>query len=335
MPIPFAINGLGRIGRALLRVTARNPLLELVALNDLAPPETLARLIRHDSVHGPFVENVEARGDCLWIDGRRVRVFNEDKTSQVPWPKTSTKLVVEASGQATTRALAAGHLRGNVKKVVISALSLDSDLSLCLGINTDSYDPKHHDIISNTSCTTNCLALLVKVLDQNFGLERALMNEVHSYTSNQQLVDGIHNDPRRGRAATMNIIPTTTGAPAAVESLMPHLAGRLQGQAVRVPTPNVALLDLTVNLTRSADPAQINAAFCDAAKGNLAGLLAVSNEPLVSTDHVGAAPSAVVDLLLTQSAGDNLHRVMAWYDNEWGYANRLAELLTLIGERLS
>lgn len=335
MSLPFAINGLGRIGRALLRITSDHSNLELVAINDLVSPEALARLIRRDSVHGAFPGTVEAEGDGLRIGRRWVRVFQEPRVEEIPWPETKARLVVEATGKATSRTMASRHLGGGVEKVVISALSPDPDLSICLGINESCYDPTRHDIISNVSCTTNCLALLVRVLDESFGLEQALMNEVHSYTSNQQLVDGAHEDPRRGRAAAVNIVPTTTGAPAAVARLMPRLVGRLAGRAIRVPTPNVALLDLAFGLTRQASSEEINAAFRAAAEGNLAGLLEVSDEPLVSSDHVGQSASAILDLALTQSAGARFHRVMAWYDNEWGYANRLADLATLIGEQLS
>ncbi len=335
MSIPFAINGLGRIGRALLRVTIDHSTLELVAINDLSPPETLAQLIRRDSVHGAFPGTVCVEGDGLRIGERWIRRFQEPRIEEIPWAETGARLVVEATGKATSRAAAAGHLGGGVEKVVISALSSDADLSVCLGVNENGYDPALHDIISNVSCTTNCLALLVRVLDGRFGLEQALMNEVHSYTSNQQLVDGVHEDPRRGRAAAVNIVPTTTGAPAAVTRMMPHLEGRLEGRAIRVPTPNVALLDLAFRLGRQASVEEINAAFRAAADGPLAGLLAVSDEPLVSSDHVGQTASAILDLALTQSAGATFHRVMAWYDNEWGYASRLADLSSLIGEQLS
>ena len=334
MQTPFAINGLGRIGRALLRIAAERPELRLVAVNDLAPAAELARLVARDSIHGRFAGEVRAEDQTLLVNGEQVAVFQESDFAAIPWSKHGARIVVDASGLATGRTVAEKHLRGGVDTVLISALAEDADYTVCLGVNEDGYDAARHRVLSNASCTTNCLALLVRVLHERFGLRRALMNEVHGYTGNQRLLDGIHPDPRRARAAAMNIVPTTSGAPRAVAEMIPGLAGRLSGQAVRVPAPAVALLDLVAIFNRPAATDTINRAFHEAAAGELHGLLAVCDEPLVSTDHVGAPHSAVVDTLLTSSEGGELHRVMAWYDNEWGYSHRLADLLTLIGERL-
>lgn len=332
--IPFAINGLGRVGRALVRIARQRPDLKLVAVNDRADAEALARLLAHDSIHGRFPGEVGTDGEALLIGEDRVEVFCESEVEAIPWDGTPAQIVVEATGAARRRELASGHLRGEVCKVVISAVAADADIMLCLGINSGAYDPETHHVVSNASCTTNCLALLLDVLHDRFVVRHALMNEVHSYTANQRLVDGIHPDPRRARAAAMNIVPTTTAAPRAVEHLLPELAGRIGGQAVRVPTPNVAVLDLVVTLDRPADAEAINDAFCEMADTTMKGLLAVSDEPLVSADYIGDPHSAIVDLLLTESIAGELSRVVAWYDNEWGYASRLADLLTLIGGSL-
>lgn len=334
MTMSFAINGLGRIGRALLRVANQRPEIELVAINDPAPTEALARLIRHDSVHGHFAGRVSIdRGDLV-IDGKKIQITHHLVPEDIPWPSTA-RLVVDSSGLATMRKVAAGHLGRNVEKVLITAIADDADIMVCLGINEGDYQPEHHHVVSNASCTTHCLALLLAVLDRSFGVRQGLMNEVHSYTSDQKLVDGAHKDPRRGRSAAVNIVPTSSRAAQAAMHLLPQLSGRLAGQAIRVPTPNMALLELVVTLDRTATPEALNDSLRGASEDSLRGLLAVSDEPLVSSDHIGDSHSAIVDALSTQVAGDELFRILAWYDNEWGYANRLADLATLIGERLS
>lgn len=336
MVIPFAINGLGRIGRALARIAAHHPQLRLVAVNDRADAATLARLLAYDSVHGRFAGvSVKAASPAqIQLGDNRVQVFAE-KPGRIPWGRTGARIVVEATGDATRRALAARHLGDGVAKVVVSAPLADADAMLCLGVNVETYAPSTHHVISNSSCTTNCLALLLHVLHGRCGVAQALMNEVHSYTVKQRLVDGVHAEPRRGRAAAVNIVPTTTGAPAAVERLLPALAGRVAGHATRVPTPNVALLDLVAVLDTPTDAPTLNETFRRAAQGEaLDPYLAVSEEPLVSTDYIGDSHSAVVDLALTQVTGGTLARVMAWYDNEWGYAQRLADLLVHIGGSL-
>ena len=334
MSTRFGINGLGRIGRCLFRIAEERPELELQAANDIAAAPRLAALLQRDSVHGRFAATVAApAAGELRVAGRRVALSHCADPAEIPWPD-SLAVVVEATGRATSRERAARHLRSpGPSKVIISAVSDDADLMLCLGLNEADYDPRRHQVISNASCTTNCLALLLKVLHARFGVDQALMNEVHSYTANQSLVDGMHEDPRRGRAAAMNIIPTYSAAPSACERLLPELRGRIKGQAIRVPTPDVALLDLVVELARPADTAALHAAFAEAAAGELRGLLAVSDEMLVSSDFVGDPHSAVVDTTLTQQVGGHLVRVMAWYDNEWGYAHRLADLLAFLGDR--
>jgi len=332
MSTRFGINGLGRIGRSLFRIAAQRPDLELLAVNDIATTTRLAPLLRRDSVHGRFDGQIEVLSEAeIRLGGRRLAVHHCEDPAEIPWPP-GLEVVVEATGTATRRARAARHLRSpEPNKVLVSAVSEDADLMICLGVNETDYDPLRHHVISNASCTTNCLALLLKVLHESFGVERAMMNEVHSYTANQSLVDAMHEDPRRGRAAAINIIPTYSAAPAACERLLPELRGRLVGQAIRVPTPDVALLDLVAELSRPAETPALHAAFREAATGSLKGLLAVSDEMLVSSDHIGDPHSAVVDTTLTQQNGGRLVRVMAWYDNEWGYAHRLADLLSYLG----
>ena len=345
MPTPFAINGFGRIGRALARIAHTRTDLELVAINDIAPVEQLARLLARDSVHGPFPGRVEVQGDALVVDGRPIPTFRHPAPQDIPWQDTPATLVVEATGRATERRAAAAHLRPDgPSRVLISAISSDADLLLCRGIDGEAFDAGKHHVVSNASCTTNCLVLLLDVLRREFGLEHALMNEVHSYTGNQHLIDAPHDDPRRGRAAAVNIVPTYTAAPEAAQRLLPELKGKVDGIAVRVPTPNVALLDLVARLERPASVDEIRAAFRRQAEGRLQGLLGVSDEPLVSSDYIGDRHSAVVDLDLIQSLDSppstpnatstdstSLVRVVAWYDNEWGYAGRLADLVAQIG----
>lgn len=359
--IPFAIHGFGRIGRALARAAwgrrvSDDPLsdavsddlagarLELVAVNDLVGADQLARLLARDSVHGRFPASVRAAGDELLIgegsgardgeadEARRVQVFRQPERRAVPWEETPARVVVDCSGGAV-RGGAGEHLRpgdDGPRHVLVSALAEGVDVTVCRGLNDDALEPSRHRLVSGASCTTNCLALVLKVLDERFGVQRALMNEVHSYTGNQSLVDGPHDDPRRGRAASMNIVPTHSAAPAALEELMPALRGRLAGQAVRVPTPDVALLDLVATVEQDVDEIAVQDAYVEAAAGPLRGLLDVCDEPVVSSDLVGDAHSAVVDLPLVQVTGD-LVRVAAWYDNETGYAHRLAELVARLG----
>jgi glyceraldehyde 3-phosphate dehydrogenase len=336
MSLRYAINGFGRIGRALLRAAREHPEIELVAVNDVVPAAQLARLLARDTVHGPFPGRVEAEDGALRIDGRRIPVLREPEPARLDWSRHGAAAVVEATGRFLRRGLAAGHLRGGVRTVILSANpdpADPTDFTVCLGLNEGAWDPERHPVTSNASCTTNCLALVAKVLHDRFGVRRALMSTVHSYTENQRLLDLPHPDPRRSRAAALNIIPASTTAAEAVGHLLPALAGRLDGQAVRVPTPAVALLDLVVETEQDAPAEAVRDAYHAAARGPLAGLLGISEEELVSSDYINDPRSAVVDLPLIQSVDGRLVRVVAWYDNEWGYAHRLADLLARLAAR--
>lgn len=335
MPLRFGINGFGRVGRALLRAAHGRPEIQLAAVNDVVPAAVLARLLARDTVHGPFAARVEAEGDALRIDDLRVPVFSEADPSRVDWAGAGVEVVVEATGRFLGRAKAAGHLGGTVRRVVISANADPADpadVAVCLGLNEKDFDPQAHFVVSNASCTTNALALVAKVLHDRFGIRRALMSAVHSYTENQRLLDLPHSDPRRSRAAGLNIVPTSTTAPEALGQLIPELAGRVEGLAVRVPTPMVAMLDLVAELEREATAETVRQAFRDAADRTagspMAGVLGVTEEELVSSDFINDPRSAVVDLPLVQTVAGGLTRVVAWYDNEWGYATRLADLLS-------
>lgn len=336
MPLRFAINGLGRVGRALARISAARPSLELAAYNDIVPGRQLARLLARDSVHGRAAQKVEFEEGAILLSGRPVAAFSEPDPARIDWSRASVSVVVEATGRFLGRSAASGHLGGTVRNVIVSANDDPADPAdavVCFGVNQDSFDPARHPVVSNASCTTNCLALLSKVLDDRFGLRRALMNTVHSYTENQRLLDLPHADPRRSRAAALNIVPTTTTASQALGRLLPDLGGRVEGLAVRVPTPAVALLDLVADLEAPATLAELRAAFSEAAAGSMRGYLGVTEEELVSSDFVDDPRSAVVDLPLLQVVDERLVRVMAWYDNEWGYSHRLADLLESIASR--
>ena len=341
MPLRFAINGLGRVGRALLRLAWLRPELEVAAINDLVPAEVLARLLARDTVHGPFPGRVAAAPGRLVVDGREIPVSAEADPGRVPWGAAGAAAVVEATGRFTRRGAAAAHLGETVRTVIVSANGEEMDATVCLGINEGDFRPDEHAVVSNASCTTNCLALVAKVLHDGFGVRRALMSTVHSYTENQRLLDLAHPDPRRGRAAALNIIPTGTTAADALGRILPDLAGRIDGFAVRVPTPAVAMLDLVAELARPAAAEEVREAFRAAAAGPLGRVLGATDEELVSSDFVGDPRSAVVDLPLVQAlpgtigggggGGEGaLVQVVAWYDNEWGYANRLADLLALL-----
>jgi len=336
MPLRFGINGLGRVGRALLRIAHGREDLHLAAVNDVVPAPLLARLLARDTVHGPFGARVRAVEEGLEIDGCFVPASQEADPARVDWARHGVAVVVEASGRFLRRERAAAHLGGTVRQVVLSANADPADpadVTVCLGINEGAFDPRRHAVVSNASCTTNCLALVAKVLHDRFGVRRALMSAVHSYTESQRLLDLPHSDPRRSRAAGLNIIPTSTTAPEALGLLLPALAGRVEGLAVRVPTPMVAMLDLVAELEREATAETVRQAFRDAAKGSLAGWLGTTEEELVSSDFVNDPRSAVVDLPLVQlvrEGSGGLVRAVAWYDNEWGYAHRLADLLGLM-----
>ncbi len=332
MALRFGVNGLGRIGRALIRIAATRPELglELAAANDAADPQQLARILRHDTVHGAFPVTVASGEGSLVIDGRAVRLSRALTPLEIDWSGAGVEVVLEATGRFRKRELAAGHLASpndSVRQVVVSATVPDPDLTVCLGINDYDLDPALHRVISNASCTTNCLAPLLLVLDRAFGVDHALMNTVHCVTNSQNLVDMAHADPRRARSALANIIPTTSDAIPSIVQVMPEMQGKVEGLAMRIPIVAGSLVDLTVSLARSATRNGVADAFRAAEQGDLAGILGTTDEELVSSDWIGDPRSAIVDLPLLSLAGDRLLRVVAWYDNEWGYSNRLAELL--------
>jgi glyceraldehyde 3-phosphate dehydrogenase len=331
--IPFAINGLGRIGRGLVRVAGERPNLRLVAANDPAEPAVVARLLRHDTVHRAFPGEVAAWDGGLEIDGRRMPLFREAEPARIPWRETGAAIVVEATGRFRTRREAAAHLGRPVERVLVSAVAAGMDATFCVGINHHSYDPGRHRVVSNASCTTNCLAPVLLVLHRSFGVEAALMNTVHCMTNSQNLVDMAHPDPRRARAAAANIIPTTSDAIPSIGLVLPELAGKVDGLAMRVPVVAGSLIDVTVRLARPAARDDLADAYRAAAAGDLDGILGVTDEELVSSDFIGDPRSAIVDLPLLQEVDRRLFRVVAWYDNEWGYINRLADLLEWMGKR--
>ena len=327
----IAINGLGRVGRALLRQAAQTDDLEVVAVNDLADPRTLAALLRRDSTYGPFPGEVDFGDDCLVVDGRKIPWSAATSPNQLPWASYAVDVAVECTGRFRTADTAGGHLEAGARKVVISAPGKDVDATIVMGINDETYDPHHHDVVSNASCTTNCVAPMVSVLHDAFGIDRGFMTTVHAYTGDQNLVDGPHKDLRRARSAAVNIIPTTTGAARAVGLVLPEIAGRLDGVALRVPVLDGSLVDLGVLLDREVTVEEVNAAFEEAARSErLTGRLRYETEPMVSIDVVGQSASCVFDSSLTQASG-RFVKVFGWYDNEWGYVARLAELVRLVG----
>ncbi len=329
MAVRVAVNGFGRIGRAALRAASETGAeIEWVAVNDVAEPELLAQLLRHDSVYGPFPGTVEAGDRSLIVDGVEIAALSEPDPARLPWAELGVDVVLEATGKFRKRPEAELHLTAGARKVLISAPATDPDVTVVLGVNFDeAYDPEHHAIVSNASCTTNCLAPVVKVLHEAFGIRHGVMTTVHAYTSDQRLLDAPHKDFRRARAAAANLVPTSTGAAKAIGLVMPELAGKLQGYAVRVPVPTGSLVDLTVELERPTDLEELNAAVRDRADaGALEGILRYSEEPLVSTDIVKSTYSSIYDAPLALVTGGTQVKVVAWYDNEWGYATRLVEL---------
>ena len=332
MPIRVAINGFGRTGRMVYRaVIEKGAKVEVVALNDLTEAETLAHLLKYDTVHGKFPFEVEAGEDTLIVDGRELKVLSEPDPGKLPWKELSVHTVVESTGRFRDREGASKHLKAGAKKVLISAPAKNPDITIIPGVNDGDYDPERHRILSLASCTTNCVSPVAKVLDDYFGIEVGLMNTVHAYTNAQRLLDKQHKDLRRARAAASNIIVTTTGAARAVGLTIPKLAGRLSGLALRVPVPNVSIVDLTARLKSPATAEEINKAYKEVAEGPLKGILAYTEEPLVSSDFIHNPHSAIVDGLSTMAIGD-LVKVLAWYDNEWGYACRMVEMLEKMGE---
>jgi len=330
MSLKVAINGFGRIGRLTLRATLNQSLpFEVVAINDLASPDLLAHLFKYDSVHGVLPNSVEVDGRTMIIDGKRIEVFAERSPLDLPWGKLGVDIVIESTGRFTKRDAAAQHLTAGAKKVVISAPAKNEDITIVMGVNDNLYDPQKHHVISNASCTTNCLAPVAKILLDAFGIEQGMMTTTHAVTGDQRITDLEHSDWRRSRAAYQSMIPTTTGAAKAVTLVLPELEGKMNGLAVRVPTPNVSLVDFVANLTKPTTE-EVNAKLREAANGKLKGILEYNELPLVSHDFNGNPASSIVDGLSTMMMGDRMVKILTWYDNEWGYSNRILDLVKLI-----
>jgi glyceraldehyde 3-phosphate dehydrogenase len=330
----IAINGFGRIGRMFFRAALHKSDLEVVAVNDITSAATLAHLLKYDSVHGTLKHEIKVEGGNIVIDGKHLQVLAERDPAKLPWAKLGVQAVVESTGLFTARDKAGLHLAAGAKKVIISAPADGADVTLCLGVNEKTYEPGKHHVISNASCTTNCLAPVAMVLHESFGIVHGLMTTVHGYTADQNLQDGPHSDLRRARAAALSMVPTSTGAAKAIGLVLPALKGKLDGIAVRVPTPNVSIVDLTATLERDADDKAVNAAMKKAAEGPLKGILAYSEAPLVSIDFNGNPHSSTFDAPLTKVLGNRLVKVFSWYDNEWGYSNRLADITAYVIDRM-
>jgi glyceraldehyde 3-phosphate dehydrogenase len=333
LSVKVGINGFGRIGRLVLRAAANMPEVEVVAINDLTDASTNAHLLKYDSVHGIFDADVSAKDDAITVNGKEVKVLSERDPANLPWGELGCDIVIESTGLFRSREKASAHFNGGAKKVIISAPAKNEDITIVLGVNEDKYDPAAHNIISNASCTTNCLAPVAKVLDEEFGIVRGLMTTVHAYTNDQRILDQAHKDLRRARAAAESMIPTTTGAAKAVALVLPQLEGKLNGFAIRVPTANVSVVDLVVELGKKATAEDVNGALKAASEGSLKGILGYTDKPLVSKDFNGNSYSSIVDSLLTMTMGDNLAKVISWYDNEWAYSVRLVELASYIASK--
>ena len=337
MPVRVGINGFGRIGRMIIRsakTDGRGEGLDFVAVNDLTDTATLAHLFKYDSVHGTWPGTVEAKDDKLIIDGDEIKVLSERDPAKLPWRDLEVDIVLEATGLFVSRKDALKHLESGAKKVIITAPAKGEDISICMGVNHTDYDPPTHHIISNASCTTNSLTPVVKVLKEEFGFRRGFMTTIHSYTNDQRILDFPHSDLRRARAAAESIIPTTTGAAKATGTVIPEVKGKIDGIAVRVPTPNVSLTDLVAEVEKTPTVEEVNAAFKKYAEGPMKGILDYSDEPLVSADYIGNPASSIIDGLSTNVIDGNLVKVLAWYDNEWGYSSRCVDLARLISERM-
>jgi glyceraldehyde 3-phosphate dehydrogenase len=336
MAIRAAINGFGRIGRNVLRSAKKggNTDIDFVAVNDLTSPQTLAHLLKYDSVHGRYPGTIEVSDDGLVIDGKEIKVLSERDPSALPWAGLGVDIVIESTGMFSDYASASKHISAGARKVIISAPGKNEDITVVLGVNQDRYDPDAHHVISNASCTTNCLAPVVKVLSDRFGFRHGLMTTIHAYTNDQRILDLPHTDLRRARAAAMSMIPTTTGAARATGLVLPEVQGRIDGMAIRVPTADVSLIDLVAELEKDVTKEEVNAAFQEAADGPMTGVLGVSNEPLVSIDYTSDPRSSTVDALSTAVMDGRMVKVLSWYDNEWGYSSRVVDLVGFVGERL-
>jgi len=330
MAIKVGINGFGRIGRNLYRTSIGDPDVEIVAVNDITDPKTLAHLLKYDSVLGSLKSDVKPAENSIIVDGKTIKVFKERDPGKIDWPSLNVDLVVESTGLFTNAEDARKHLRGSVKKVIISAPAKGEDITICMGVNDKSYDSSKHSVISNASCTTNCLAPIAKVINDSFGIESGLMTTVHSYTNDQKLLDLPHSDMRRARAAALSMIPTSTGAAKAIGLVLPELKGKLDGIAIRVPTPDVSLVDLTVRTAKPVSVESANAALKAAANGPMKGILQYTDEELVSADFLHNPHSSIVDGPLTKALGDRMLKVFSWYDNEWGFSVRLRDAIKLV-----
>jgi len=333
MSVKVGINGFGRIGRNFFRIVFNNPEIEIAAINDLTDAKTLAHLLKYDSVFGILNAEVAAKDNCLIVNGREIRILAERDPLNLPWGELGVDVVVESTGLFTKREDAEKHLKGGAKKVIISAPAKNPDITIVLGVNESKYNAKNHRIISNASCTTNCLAPIAKVLLNSFGIKRGLMTTIHSYTNDQRLLDLPHKDLRRARAAAVSLIPTSTGAAKAISLVLPELEGRLDGLAVRVPTPNVSMIDLVVETEKDTDESKVNSALKRAAAGKLNGILEYTDLPLVSIDFKGNDHSSIVDGGLTRVIDKRMVKVIAWYDNEWGYSTRIMDLIMFMSRK--
>jgi glyceraldehyde 3-phosphate dehydrogenase len=334
MAVKLAINGFGRIGRITARFLMDNSNVELVAINDLTDTKTLAHLFKYDSVHGRYNKKIEHGDDYISVDGKKIKVISEKDPSKLPWKALGVDVVLECTGKLKDKETVSNHIKSGAKKVIYSAPLKDADITVVIGVNHESYDPSKHNIISNASCTTNCLAPVAKVLNDNFKIKNGFMTTIHSYTNDQKVLDLPHSDLRRARAAAVSMIPTTTGAAKAVGLVLPELKGKLDGYAMRVPTPNVSVVDLTVNVEKATTKEEINAAVKKAAETSLKGVLEYTEEPLVSVDFNGSQVSSTFDAQMTNVIDGTNIKVLAWYDNEAGYSKRLAELAEFVGKRL-
>lgn len=333
MMVKVGINGFGRIGRNVFRAALNNPEVEIVAVNDLTDVNTLAHLLKYDTTHGKLDADVQAAEGALIVNGKTVKVFAERNPENLGWKEVGAEIVVESTGIFTAKEKAELHLKAGAKKVIISAPASNEDITIVLGVNEDKYDPANHHVLSNASCTTNCLAPFAKVLNDKFGIVKGMMTTVHSYTNDQSVLDVPHKDLRRARAAAENIIPSTTGAAKAVSLVLPELKGKLNGMAMRVPTPNVSVTDLVAELATNVTVDDVNGALKEASEGALKGILKYSEEPLVSSDYNGEPASSIIDALSTMVVEGNMVKVVSWYDNEWGYSNRVVDLAAYIASK--
>lgn len=331
MSIKVAINGFGRIGRNAFKIAVEKERdWEIVAINDLTDPATLAHLLRYDSLYGKFNGEIEAKENAIIVNGKEIKIFAERDPENLPWKEMGVEIVIESTGIFRSKDKAMKHINAGAKKVIISAPAKKEDLTIVMGVNEKAYDPANHHVLSNASCTTNCLAPFAKVIDEKFGIKKGLMTTIHAFTNDQRILDLPHEDLRRARAASQSIIPTTTGAAEAVSLVLPQLKGKLSGMAMRVPTPTVSVVDLVIETEKSTSKEEVNAALKAAAEGELKGIMAFSEEPLVSADYKQDPHSSIIDGLSTAVMGDNMVKIIAWYDNEWGYSVRVVDLVSYV-----